>query len=302
MTLHPFERMQQAVRSAEDYIEEFYYQEFDRLVNAGHNTLPVDLPLGSAKPHVPKLDLREYIAHEVEAPAAVHRPLPSYGDAWLNTQLGTCGEAMAINGIRAFHSEARTPVPPFGDGDAEKLYEIVGGYNPHAPLVNGENPTDQGTDNNVLVQNWQQEGILCAADGTRHFIEDSLFVDAKDPNVVRLAIWEFVVNFRAYGLPVTAQAQQARWTVGGDGETGDAALGSWGYHDIAQTSFGPRNIGFPTWGLPWMADWDFDKTYAAQGFVVVTQEQKNLQGISPAGIDWTRLNADLAKLAPAKSN
>lgn len=301
MTLHPFQRMLAAAESVEEEFEEFFRAEYDRL-EAAHGPLPDKPPLGSAVPHKPKIALTEYIAHQVEAPTAVHRKQPPYGDAWLNLQLGTCGEGMAINGVQTFHAEAGTPIPPFTDDDAEELYEIVGGYNPKAPQVNGENPTDQGTDNNKLVAEWKHPGISCGADGTLHTIEESLFVDPADENLTRLAMWEFVVCFRAYGLPETAQSQQGRWTVMDNAPSGATALGSWGYHDIAQTSYGPRNVGLKTWGMPWMAAWPFDSKYGVQGFVVTTPEQTNLQGISPAGIDWTKLNADLAAMRSNNGN
>lgn len=298
-----FDRMKQALSHTEVEFEEFFRLEYDRLVVRRGHLKPEEKRLGSAVPHQPKIALAEYIDYEVEAPIAVHRRLPPYGDAWLNTELSDCGEAMAINGVRTFHSEAGTPIPPFADPDAEAFYEMVGDYNPNAPLdANGNNPTDQGTDNNVLVAKWKSPGLACKADGSVHTIRESLFVDPHDENLTRLAIWEFVVCFRAYGLPASAERQQGQWTVTGDGKTGDNELGSWGYHDIALTSYGPRNVGLPTWGMPWMATWPFDRTYGVQGFVVTTPEQENLQGISPAGVNWTRLNADLAKMASGSTN
>jgi hypothetical protein len=246
--------------------------------------------------HVPKLDLRDYLVGEQEAPERVTRTLPAFGDQWLNDQLGDCAEAMTLNGIQTFHSAAGTPIPPFRDADAEAFYELVGNYDPEAPLVDGQNPTDQGTDNNVLVRTWQEVGVACRADASNHKIVTSVFVDPTDANLTRLGIWEFTCVFRAYGLPATAQEQQGIWSIVGDGQSGDSAPGSWGYHDICQQQYGPRRVALKTWGMPWMADWDFDRTYGVQGFVVITQEQTNLQGISPAGINWDKLGADIAKL------
>lgn len=261
--------------------------------------VPKDAKLGSARPHKPTLDLRDYVettVPTVQAPRAVHRRLPLLGDAFLNDQLGDCGEVMAIQAFRAFHSEARTPIPPFSDADAAAFYSLVGGYDPTQRQADGSNPTDNGTDNNVLVAKLQDPGLHCAADDSYHKIVGSVFVDPSDVNLTRLAIWEFVVCFRAYGLPLTAQSEQGVWDLPPDLSLPEAQIGSWGYHDIPLTSYGPRAVGFPTWGLPWTARWAFDQHYATQSFVVVTQEMTNLRGISPAGINWTKLNADLAAL------
>jgi hypothetical protein len=269
-----------------------------RAVNAPRRVLTAE----EHQVHQPKLDLRSYLVGDNEAPASISRVLPPFGDAWLNDTLGDCGEAMALNGIQTFHSAAGTAIPPFANADAETLYEQVGGYDPTAPLVDGQNPTDQGTDNNVLVAKWKNPGVSCKADGSRHQIAASLFIDPADTNLTKLAIWEFVVNFRAYALPITAETQQGQWSVEGDGQTGDSAPGSYGYHDIAQQEYDAAAIHIKTWGLPWLVDWDFDTTYEVQGFVVVTREQLSLKGVSPAGVDWTALNADIAKLPSSNSS
>lgn len=281
--LHPFERMtRDVVDDAAFNLEQLFRP----------RVLQPKRCMGVRVIHKPVLDLREYIAHVVEAPVAVHRQLPPGDDAWLNTDLGDCGEAMTLNGVQAFDSETGRPITPFVDDDAEKWYEIVGNYVPGNPA------TDQGTDNNVLVAKWKDPGLLCSANGSVHKIVESLFVDPADENLTKLAIWEFVVNFRAYALPNTAQSQ-TMWSIVGDGKTGDSAPASWGYHDIAQTSYGPKAVGLKSWGQPYAAHWGFDTHYGVQGFVVTTPEQTNLQGISPAGIDWTKLNADLGKLPSA---
>lgn len=252
-----------------------------------------------AKIAQPKLDLADYVSAEAEPPAGVHRSnsnLPVLRDPLGNLSWGCCGEAMAIHGTEAIEADAARPVPPWATPDSLNLYSLVGGFNINAGPP-GQNPTDQGTDNQVLVDKWRDVGIRCAADGSVHKIAGSMFVDPTDPRLNRIAIWEFVVLFRAVGLPLTAQGQNS-WKLTDPSLQGDAAVGSWGYHDIPYFSFDSNRLRNDSWGIPMLVDWAFDKAYAVQGLVVVTQEMLNLRGVSPAGVDWTRLNADLAKFPP----
>lgn len=257
--------------------------------------VPQDPKLGHAGVARPVLGLADYVDPNArKVPAAVHRShLEFPWGALLNDSIGDCGEAMAIHGIEAFHLDAGTAVPPFGDPQAEKAYEDVGGYVP------GDPSTDKGTDNQTLVDYWRDVGILDAA-GQRHTIAGSLFIPPHRIDLTKLGIWEFVAVFRAIGLPITAQGQR-RWRVTDPSLQGPAAPGSWGYHDIPYFSFDAKCLRNVSWGVPMLVDWPFDLAYAVQGIVVVTHEQTNLRGISPSGIDWTQLNADLAKFPPASA-
>lgn len=281
---HPFQRISAWL---DRRIEE---AEFER--DHQPSGIPPERQMGHRVAHTPKLDLREYLVDEpqnIEVPTSVHRKSTRGLGMLLNDSLGDCGEAMMIHGIEMFHRDAGTPVPPFADIDAQNAYSLIGGYVP------GDPSTDQGTDNNVLVEKWKNPGITCQADNGVHTIENSVFVDPTDPQLTKLAIWEFVVCFRAYGLPETAE-QQTHWQEDDSAPPAQQEVGSWGYHDIPLTSYGPKNVGLITWGEPWMATWPFDVRYSVQGFVVVTKEQTNLQGVSPAGVDWTKLNSDIGKL------
>lgn len=287
-----FDRLDRAVQSAAFDLRSF--------VRPHHIVLPQTVRL-KASPRVaqPKLNLADYVSAQAQPPDAVHRS--NLGNSFLrdalgNTEWADCGDAMAIHGDEAFHLDAGTPVPPFVTGDALRLYSEVSGFDPNRGGP-GQNPTDTGTDNQQLVDHWRDVGILCAGDNQRHKIAGTVWVDTKDPVLNRIAIWEFVVLFRALGLPKTAQSQ-TEWKLTDPALQGDAALGSWGYHDVPYFSYDSQRIREDSWGQPILVDWDFDKPYAVQGLVVVTTEMLNLRGVSPAGVDWTKLNADMAKFPP----
>ncbi len=255
------------------------------LHNVTQTHLPEALPkLGHRAGHSSSLHLADFIHKDASAvPPAVHRPHPGHAfPMYLNDSLGDCGEAMTLHGIEAFHLDAGTPVPAFADGDAEKLYEQVGGYVPGNP------ETDRGTDNHVLVKHWHRPGVKCAADGSEHKIVATVGVDPKDVQLNQRAIWEFVALFRAIALPKTAQGQK-EWEVTEPNLHGDAAPGSWGGHDIPYISYDGSVFGNVTWGTELLVTYGFDAAYAMEGFVVVTQEMLSNEGVSPAGVDWTEL-------------
>lgn len=287
--LHAFERIEAAA---------IYHNWFALRQVVVPAALPDHVKLGHAGIHKPRLNLADYVAADVKPPPAVHRSHlgnPYLRDPLGNTDWGDCGEAMTLHGIEAFHLDAGTPVPVFVTDDALGLYSAVGKFDPTKGPP-GNNPTDNGTDNSVLFPYWENDGVKCAADGSTHKIAGSLFVDPADQRLSKIAIWEFVVLFRAIALPITAQGQ-GRWQLTDPSLKGDAAPGSWGYHDIPYFSFDAHSLRNDSWGVEMLVDWSFDGAYAAQGIVVVTQEQLNLRGQSPAGVNWTKLNADLAAMA-----
>jgi hypothetical protein len=275
-----------------DYAAAAQAEGFD-LREVTHTKLPAKLPkLGHRSGRRPKLDLADYIVRDAPVvPPAVYRSnLEHDFPMYLNNELGDCGEAMTLHGIEAFHLDARTGVPPFADGDAEKLYEEVGGYVP------GEPETDKGTDNGVLVEYWQTSGVACAADGSVHKIVASVFVEPKNVDLNQRAIWEFVALFRAIALPETAQGQK-EWQVTEPKLEGPAAPGSWGGHDIPYFSYDGKRYRCATWGAELLLTYEFDVDYAIEGFVVVTKEMLDQEGVSPAGIDWSALTSDIKSLA-----
>jgi hypothetical protein len=255
--------------------------------------------LGHLRQCVPHVDLADYVHPGAPAlPAAVHRSDAGFEwGALLNDTIGDCGEAMPIHGIEAMHLDVGSAPPAFANEDAEFLYEKVGGYVPGNPA------TDQGTDNGVLVEYWTEEGVLCHADGSIHRIIGTAGV-SMDTAMIQRAIWEFVVLFRAIDLPITAQGQ-SQWEVMGDPATDpEAAVGSWGGHDIPYLSYDGQRYRCISWGQELLVAVAFDITYAMQGssipadafpgFVVVTEDMADDPGqIAPSGVMIGQLVTDL---------
>lgn len=251
---------------------------------------PESVKLGRTGTHTPKLHLGQYLSASAEPPASVHRGLfTGYTDVLANDTLGDCGEAMTLHGIEGMHHAAGTTVPAFTRQDAINLYEVVGGYVPGNPN------TDQGTDNSVLIKDWEGAGVKCAADGSVHKITGSVAVDATNIVECQTAIYEFGALFCAVDLPITAQGQTV-WSVVGNGQTGNSAPGSWGGHDVVAMAYSGDTIDVDTWGVWTPVTADFRTTYQAGFFAVVSQDMLNRSGVSPTGLDWSALVADLQAL------
>jgi hypothetical protein len=200
-----------------------------------------------------------------------------------------CGEAMVVHGIEGMRHAAGTTVPSFVAQDAVNLYEPVGGYIP------GDPSTDQGTDNDVLVKYWESPGVTCAADNSIHTIAGSIAVDPTNDLECQIAVYEFASLFCEWNMPITAQGQST-WKVVGDGQTGDSAPGSWGGHDTVTLAYSGSTLDINTWGLWTPVEKAFRAAYAIGFFAVVAQDMLGRTGVSPTGLDWTALVADLQKI------
>ncbi len=66
-------------------------------------------------------------------------------------------------------------------------------------------------------------------------------------------------------------------------------------------SYDKNWIHADSWGEDTLIGWGFDRAYGVQGFVVVTNEMLNIEGVSPSGLNWTALNQALAQFPPARN-
>lgn len=244
-----------------------------------------------------RLNLVDYVADGAQAPDAVHRShLGFQWGALMNDMLGDCGPAMLLHAFEAWALDSGNAPPPFSDQDALGVYEKVGQYVPGNPA------TDRGVDNTNLFDYAVSPGVLCAKDESSHKIVEWIAVPA-DPNLMRVAIWEFVVLFRAYNMPVSAQGQH-EWQVTDPSLQGSAAPGSWGGHDVPILSYDTRRFRTVSWGTELLieapvAGGGFDGLYGQQAIVGITEDMLNRQGVSPSGVNWTKLGADLRALPTA---
>ncbi|HTP77588.1 MAG TPA: hypothetical protein VMJ73_11490 [Rhizomicrobium sp.] len=237
--------------------------------------------------HRPALKLADYLHAEATPPASVSRPHAGFQWGTLaNDRIGDCVIAMMLHSIEDFHLDAQTTPPPFTDQDAISVYSAITGYNPDDPN------SDQGTDESQAMKYWESPGLDVEG---KHTIAGTVSVDPSNLKECRIAIFEFAALQIGINLPLTAQGQ-SEWTVVGDGKTGDSAPGSWGGHGIPYREYDAKTFTCVTWGEELQLTVPFHQTYAEEAHVVVTQEMLNRQGLSPSGLNWSRLTADLKAL------
>jgi hypothetical protein len=146
-----------------------------------------------------------------------------------------------------------------------------------------------------LVKYWQTTGVKCAADSSVHTIAGSVAVDATNDIECQIAVYEFAALFCAWALPLTAQGQRV-WDVIGDGKTGNSAPASWGYHDTVAMAYTGPELDIDSWGLWIPVTAAYRRAYQAGFFAVVSEDMLGRTGVSPSGLDWSALVADLNKV------
>lgn len=256
------------------------------------------LPLGHRVAAKAVLSLADFLEAGAEAPAHVHRGLfTGYTDPLGNDAWGCCGEAMILHGIEGMHHAAGTIPPPFSTSDALALYSAVTGFNPNAGPP-GSNPTDNGTDNGQLAQYMTTTGAKCAADGSVHTFAGIVGIDITNPAHLRIGIYEFGAVFLPFNMPTTAQTQ-SRWTVVGDGASGNSAPGSWGGHDVVGMAYDVDWIDVDSWGIWIPVANQYCSVYGMRGaaFAAVSTDMLSRSGVGPTGLNWTKLLTAMRSLS-----
>ena len=173
---------------------------------------------------------------------------------------------------------------PFVPTDAEALgaYSAITGYNPDDPS------TDQGTDMLTACNYWRSTGMA------GHEVTAYLSVSAQNRTEVSESVAFYGGLYLGVALPMSVQNQiNAVWTV----LTGpDAAAGSWGGHCVNVTGYDENLLWFVSWGALHAMDWNFLMTYADESYVLLSRDWSTASGVSPSGLAWGQLQADLANL------
>lgn len=268
----------------------------NRVSGAWRNPGVVKNKLETANLLAPSLTLTDYLEGQAQPPAHIWRGLwPGFKNVLGNADWGDCGEAMVAHGVEAMQAAAANLVTPFTPTDAISFYSIVGNFVQGAGPP-GQNPTDNGTDNKVLMNKMQTMGLKCFSDGSVHKFTVAIDVPVGDEVAQKIAIAEFVVLFRAINLPMNAQGKST-WWLRGNGQTGDSAPGSWGGHDVPYVGYAVNgDYDCDSWGLLMPSGHRFDKVYGLQGLVCLSPDMMSRSGVSPTGLNYTKLMADIAKL------
>lgn len=173
---------------------------------------------------------------------------------------------------------------------AIRNYTECTGYNPNAPLVNGVNPTDRGTDMGVAAEFRKTKGLWDANDH-RHLISD--YVQLEPGNIEQL--WYAMWIFDGVGLGWNFFQQWEDELQSGSRVLGQVTdLTSAGGHYTP--GFGRRNgnISTPSWQMllqvtPAGYEQSNDETFA-----YMTKEKLLPTGETLTGLDYAQWRAEFA--------
>ncbi len=185
-------------------------------------------------------------------------------------------------------------------GDARKattaeclaFYGLSTGFNPNAPLVDGQNPTDEGGVETDVLATWMSAGFGLA-DG-----EDKLTgYAAVDPgNIVacKQSMWLFGGMYIGLQLPAAAQSMDVWDLPAHQPLSGDFQPGSWGGHCTALVGYEQDGtFRLITWGKPKIITRSFWRAYVDESYVLLSKDWVKASGTAPAGLSWDQLTVDM---------
>jgi hypothetical protein len=109
---------------------------------------------------------------------------------------------------------------------------------------------------------------------------------------LRLAIENFGGCYIGVALPLSAQTQ-SEWDVPAAGLTGVGEPGSWGGHAIPLVAYDETSFTCVTWGRLIKITPAFLRAYCDEAYAVISRNWLADSGISPPGLNWDGLLADL---------
>ncbi len=213
----------------------------------------------------------------------------SLSQVYLNDQLGDCVIAGGyhIVGVETGNASGS----PFLATDQQLIadYSKIGGYVP------GDPSTDNGCEEPVALNYWQQSGF---ADGTK--LLGWLAVDATNKAEVMAALWLFENLMFAVELPDAwinpfPSAPGFTWGVAGSTDPQNG-------HCVVGVGYDANGVQVSTWGMIGTITWDAIAQYCTSNvggglYVMLTPDQlakasDPTTGKAPNGVSWGDLVAD----------
>jgi hypothetical protein len=252
--------------------------------------------LGRRRPvaRCPRLSLRNYLLKSFPtAPPAIDysaKPKAFLSEILGNDVLGDCTAAGAfhIGGMLLANASAQIP---YTQADVIKFYSATTGYVP------GDESTDQGGNEQDVLNWWRQYGLL--GNGS-HAITGWVAVNGNAAEEVRAALWLFENLYFGVELPDAwinpmPGASGFIWAMAGDPDPDNG-------HCFAGVGYDAGGVTIDTWGMSGTVTWDAVAKYAAsagQGelYAVLGQDAiDKATAKAPNGLDWSQLVADLDSL------
>lgn len=211
---------------------------------------------------------------------------PPDGDALGNDDCGNCVPCCDLRMIQSRRANAWGDTWKPTKQLALSLYTLRTGFN----QLTGK--PDDGTDTAADMTAWAQHGIRL--DEQNLDVVRWATIDPTHDDVISLAIAHLGPIAVTLALPIAAMDLTVWSQAPGGGP--DWAPGSWGYHRVCAGAFNGRERVVRTWGTDLHMHPQFWAAYAIACDATLSREWLKETGLSPVGLDWDALNADVASL------
>jgi len=238
----------------------------------------------------PRLSLRNYLLKGFPAaPTSIDysaKPAAFLAEILGNDALRDCTAAGAFHIGGTLLANAGAPIP-FTEADVVKFYSATTGYVP------GDEATDQGGDEQDVLNYWKATGLLPGS----HQISGWVAIDGSNEDEVKAALWLFENLYFGVELPDAwinpmPGASGFTWDVAGDPDPDNG-------HCFAGVAYDGAGVTIDSWGMLGKITYQAMAKYAStagQGelYAVLGPDAiDKASGKAPNGFDAAQLAADL---------
>lgn len=231
-------------------------------------------------PRVPHLSKHMMLAKA--APSADWTKAVKAFSMLANERAGDCTAVGCLNLLRVWYANNGFDYEPTDD-DALALYAATSNYPKE----------DNGAVESLVLKHWRENGIVTPF-GTDRILYAAL--NHLDLNELKLSIQLFGGCYLGIALPITAQTQDDIWSVVPDASDEIAAPGTWGGHCVVALAYDPQFVTIATWGKLMKVTPGFLQKYLDESWAVISNDWLANSGVSPSGLNWAGLQADLAQI------
>jgi len=219
--------------------------------------------------------------------------LPAALGMFGNDSLGDCTCAAIYHALQVWSANAQKVIDTEPDEDAVLLYEGACGYNPSAAPVDGQNPTDQGGDEQSVLTYVMLSGAPTGAGGAdRHRIAAFVEIDPRNFDDVKLAIATGGLVYLGFEVPsYMPEAAGSTWDVQ-PGPNCNIVGG----HAVIAAGYDANGLDIISWGAKYRMTWAFWSEFVDEAYLLADPSWIEATGKSPGGLSLTDLETQMQAL------
>jgi hypothetical protein len=250
----------------------------------------------------PRLSLANYLLKALPTPPPtvnyLEKPAIYLADSLGNDDLACCTASAAFHAGGTFLANAGSSIP-FTLEDVIAFYSATGGY------VVGNPSTDNGCDEQTVLNYWMQHGLTPNAADT-HRIGGFCHINGANKEECQTALWLFENLYFGVQLPdlwVNPMPENSGFSWGAAGAA-DPENG----HAFAGLAYDQDGVLIDSWGLIGLITWDAIAEYTTNGgdlYTVLSSDSIDKAAAkAPTGFNYLQMQADLqaiqSNLTPVK--